>query len=848
MSSRNAYFPSAKHVALVSLVGMLFVAVSLGYVLHRFSQGILEQIAEENNVTHARILSSIVWPSYGALVSRGAEASSRWLHDAPENIALKKDMLEIVRDTPVVKVKIYGLDTRLLFSSDMGQVGTLHESNEGVLSALRGVSVSSLTHRNTIDAFEKKLFGIDVLSSYVPVRVHGRVEAVFEIYSDVTPLVTSMVALRNAVALTVGATVLLLYVLLFVLSWRSRVIFDWQEQVFGHSLSRMKDTNQTLETCVAEQSAVLSKASDQLQGEVEERRRAEVNLRLAATVFEYTGEAVIITDRDQKVLAVNRAFTVITGFGADEVIGLTPGFLKSGRHDEAFFHDLMSSLDRFGTWAGEIWNRRKNGDLFPGWLSIAAVRDDQGELTNYVGVFSDITEVRHSQERLEFLAHHDPLTRLPNRVSLNACIAKAIASCEADERGFSILFIDLDHFKHVNDTLGHPLGDKLLVSVATMLQAQLGETSLVARMGGDEFVAVLAPDDDPSLAVDVARGLLIAMAKPYPVDEHEFYLGASIGIVRFPVDGDHADTLLARADIAMYYAKDQGRNSIQCYDVHMARHAHERLALSGVLRRAIEEDLLFLEFQPQIDIGSQRLVGVEALVRLRHPDLGVISPTRFIELAEEDGYIGALGLWVLRQSCLAMARWRAAGIPIPTVSVNVSVAQLERSELPDLLAGLLAENGLPPSSVEIEITESVIMTSDNVIDKLKHLREIGVSLAIDDFGTGYSSLSYLRKLPVQRIKIDRSFFVDVAQHHGASTIIQTIIEMARNLELEIIAEGVETVEQIDFLRREGCTIVQGFFCSHPLDEARLIEFVGEQGHVSMPFAGTKPLPSSNSYS
>jgi diguanylate cyclase (GGDEF)-like protein/PAS domain S-box-containing protein len=841
VGSQPQTFPVLRYFALLSFGCMLLVAVPMGYVLHRYSQGALEKIAEERNVGYASFLANAIWPSYKGFFLRAATLPTDVLQVAPETSELLGKLEELSRNSSVIKVKIYNADGRVMFSTHLPQVGAAQRSHAGILAAMSGKILSEMTHRNTFDTFEQMLVDRDVLSSYVPLYEKGEVVAVFEVYTDITPFIGQMVRLRNAVGGTVGIAVLMLYLMLGILIWRAKLTIDGQQLELDLSLSILADTNKTLETRVEERTHELTEANRRLLAEVDERRRAETNLKLAATVFENTAEGVVITDQDQKVLAVNRAFTDITGFSAAEVEGRRPRFLQSTRQDALFYRTLLDSLNERGGWTGEIWSRRKNGDIYPEWLSISAVHDEHGELTHYVGVFSDITEIKRSQARLEYLAHHDSLTGLPNRVLLNARVCEAIEACCANQLGFSLLFIDLDHFKHVNDTLGHPMGDRLLVEVATALRRELGDngeeastiaSTTVARLGGDEFVAVLAPDDDPRLADRAAQRILAALAKPFHVDGHELYIGASIGIVRHPADGADVNALLAHADVAMYSAKDHGRNIYETYGRDMAQHAHERLALTGVLRRAIREEWLFLEYQPQIDIKRGDVVGVEALVRLRHPTLGVVSPVRFIELAEEDGFISELGLWVLREACLAMRRWRAAGLAIPHVAVNVSVAQLERGELPVTLHALLTELDLPPSAIELEITESAIMNADNVIDKLKRLREIGVGLSIDDFGTGYSSLSYLRKLPVQKLKIDRSFFLDMAQHADALTIVRTVIGLARNLGLKTVAEGVESVAQVDFLRAEGCEIVQGFCYSPPLAEADLVAFVRVQQAVS----------------
>ena len=822
MSGRAA-FPLLRYFLGVGLGCILVVAVPLGYFMDRYSQDALDTLAEERNAGYAGLISNSLWPSYRKFALTAPKLTAAQLRAAPESWEMYRRIAEMAIDTGVLKVKIYSPEGYLFFSTEPSQIGAIQSDNQGVLMAASGRVVSQITHRNKFDTFERTVVDRDVLASYMPIREGERVVAVFELYSDITPFVGQMKRLRNVVLASVAIAMLLLYGLLSYLIWKANRIIDRQQ-------ASLEENNRTLETRVAERTHAIASVNDKLRTEMAERIRAETDLRLAATVFESTGEGVVIAGPDQKVIAVNRAFTDITGYTFEEAVGNTPRMLKSGRQGDAFYLSMWKSLNERGQWAGEIWNRRKCGEVYPEWLSLSAVRDDAGSLTHYVGVFSDISVLRASQDRLEYLAHHDVLTGLPNRVQLSRQLSAAIARARESGRGFDLLFIDLDHFKHVNDTLGHSLGDMLLHQVGGALRACLNE-SVVARVGGDEFVAVLEPvgcgqasGTDP--ATDAATAVLAALSNPFSVDEHQLYVGASVGIVRYPEHGETAEVLLAHADAAMYRAKSQGRNSWCVYCPEMSDQARDRLALGASLRRAIDEERLFLQYQPQIEISSGKLVGVEALVRMRHPTLGVIGPAKFIELAEEDGTIRRLGHWVLREACHAMARWREAGVPIPKVAINVSVSQLERSDLTEVLTALLQESGLSAHCIEIEITESVIMNAEDAIGQLNQLRALGVSLAIDDFGTGYSSLSYLRRLPVQKLKIDRSFFVDMAQQADAVAVVRSIVGLAGNLGLTTVAEGVETESQLALLRAEGCDVVQGYLLSKALDEDELIEFCG----------------------
>jgi diguanylate cyclase (GGDEF)-like protein/PAS domain S-box-containing protein len=816
-------FPLLRYFALLSLGCMLLVAIPMGYVLHRYSQSALERIAEERNVGYAELLDNSLWPEYRSFFLAASPLDDAALRGAPAAAELRARIAQHARDTQILKVKIYDLSGRTVFSTDPSQVGQMQPGNAGVLAAIAGRVASTLTHRNAFDAFDGVVTDRDVLSSYIPVRAaDGRPEAVFEIYTDVTAFLAQMSAMRNAVAGTVGVSVALLYLLLSVLIWRAGRIIARQREALA-------EVNRTLEARVDERTVELSNAVALLRSEIADRERAESDLKLAATVFENSGEGVLIASRDHKIIAVNRAFSKITGYAAEEVLGRNPSILKSGRQTDSFYMSFWESISERGTWSGEIWNRRKDGEVYPEWLSVSAVRDDHGELTHYVAVFSDISDVKASQDRLEFLAHHDPLTGLPNRVQLGRQLSATIAESREKHVGFSLLFIDLDQFKHVNDTLGHSLGDQLLRAVGEAFDACLEGEAMVARVGGDEFVAILTMPG--RAAEESARVVIGALSEPFLIDEHMLYVGASIGIVRYPEHGETAEALLAHADAAMYRAKASGRNTYCVYGPEMTERARDRLALAALLRQALDEGKLFLQFQPQIDIATGRLAGVESLVRIRDPELGVIGPTQFIELAEEDGTIGRLGQWVLAESCRTMARWRAAGVAVPKIAVNVSVSQLDRGDLPGELARLLAETGLSADSVEIEITESVIMNAGHSIEKLNTLREMGITLAIDDFGTGYSSLSYLRRLPVQKLKIDGSFLAELALQGDADAVVRGIVGLAQSLGLTTVAEGVETADQLTFLHDMGCNVAQGYLFGLPLDEGAVAGFLAARAPV-----------------
>jgi len=559
-----------------------------------------------------------------------------------------------------------------------------------------------------------------------------------------------------------------------------------------------------------------------IRGLVEAQRHTESILRQSSIVFDNAVEGVVITDINAKITAVNNAFTKITGYSEKDVLGKNPSILKSGRHDREFYKTMWSSLLQHGEWRGEIWDRRKNGEVFPKWQTISAVRDNGGSVTHYVSVFSDISRIKESEEQLLHLAHHDALTALPNRLLLNTRLEHSLQCARRDGTHVAVLFLDLDHFKKVNDSLGHSVGDDLLQLVAKRLLLCVREEDTVARLGGDELTVVLGHLNDVRHAAAVAQAVRDKLSEPFELEGQDVFLSASIGISVYPKDGQDATTLLKNADAAMYMAKSEGRNGYHFYSKELTVRATESLALESNLHRALEREELFLHFQPQVSLKSGDIVGVEALLRWRHPEIGLIAPARFIPLAEENGLIRDIGKWVLRTACAQAKAWQKDGLTPFRIAVNLSGRQLGQFNIVREVRDALEDTALDPCYLELELTESSVMKrAERAAKTLDALRELGTTIAIDDFGTGYSSLSYLKRFAVDRLKIDRSFVRDIPQDANDVALAKSIVALGHSLNLSVVAEGVETQAQRELLTSIGCDEMQGFLYSAPKTASEL---------------------------
>jgi len=700
-------FPLVRYFSLTALVCMLAIAVLLGISNQRQAMASLHELAEQQNVTLTRTFGNFLWGYFAPLVESSQGKDAQTLRSDPRLGYLRDMVVDTMRDTGAVKVKIYNLQGITVFSTDPKQVGESKRDNAGFRGAARGEVKSELAHRDRFDAFENTLSDRDLFSSYLPIRDEfGTVIAVFELYRDVTHLVAHMERTIVLQGLSVALAISVLFALLAGIVWRAQSIIDHQGNALQETLHQVQESNRLLDQRVQERTAQLTQVNRAMEKEIHERQEAE--------------------------------------------------------------------------------------------------------------------------EQLEHLAHHDSLTGLPNRLLLQERIDRAIERAKRTQGRFAILFIDLDNFKGLNDTFGHPVGDMLLCTVAGDLSRIIRGGDTLARLGGDEFILVAEIADEGHAQV-LAEKILDTLHRPHAIADVEFYLTATIGIGLYPADGEEGHTLIRNADTAMYQAKAGGRDRCQRYTSDMTAQVEERLRLDGQLRRAMSNGELYLVYQPQVDSRTSEIIGCEALLRWRHPTLGEIPPARFIPMAEESGFIIPLGEWVLRQACREMRRWLDCGLDMPIMAVNVSARQLENDDLVERVLRILDETGLPASRLELEITETAIMSNNKAIELLDELARIGVHLAIDDFGTGYSSLSHLKRLPIDKLKIDRSFVTNLHTDSSDAAIVRSVIAMAKNMRLTTLAEGVEMPEQAEILLSEGCDQIQGFLYAKPLPAEELMLRWAEQG-------------------
>lgn len=566
--------------------------------------------------------------------------------------------------------------------------------------------------------------------------------------------------------------------------------------------------------------------------DITQLKQNEIELSLAAKVFDSSIEGIIITDTRGRIQRVNRAFTLVTGYEESEVIGKTPALLKSGKQKEEFYQEMWAKLHKDGYWQGEIVNKRKNGDQYVEWLSISSVPSLDGHVYNYVGIFSDITEKKLNTQQMKQLAYYDVLTGLPNRTLFYDRLKQSLVRAKRNQNVLALLFIDLDNFKELNDNHGHSEGDMLLQQVADRLKDTVRETDTVSRLGGDEFTVILTDFHHPTLVsvetAKVAEKILQVLSEPFLLNEVSYRVSASVGIANYPQDGEVISDLIKHADSAMYQAKTAGKNTFHFFSQQMFEVQQEKSGLKGDLHNALEHNEFALHYQPQICLTSNKVVGLEALIRWKHPEKGLLPPGFFISIAEEIGLINKIGMWVLHEALAQLNTWRKQKVPVPKVSVNLSVEQLKNQHLSTQVSQLLEEYDIPPEMLELEITETAMLKDTaGSSEALKAIKNLGVKISLDDFGTGYSSMTYVKHFPIDSLKIDRLFVRDIFDSIEDKSIVMASLSLANNLEIETIAEGVETQAQLEFLKNQGCTHAQGFLFAKPLSADTVEHFIAK---------------------
>jgi len=579
-----------------------------------------------------------------------------------------------------------------------------------------------------------------------------------------------------------------------------------------------------------------------LRTEIAERQKSEAALHLYANAFKGSGEAMLIADSENRIVNINPAFSAMTGYTLDDVVGQNPKLLASGLTPRETYDAMWSELRTSGFWQGELWDRSKSGRVFPKWATISVVRDDADRLTHYMASFSDISERKAAEEQIHHLAHYDALTGLLNRFSLENRLEQALRSVRRSGDSVAVMFIDMDRFKTINDTLGHHVGDELLKEVANRLGPCVRESDIVARQGGDEFVVALTGLSHPGIASRIAAKLVDALSEPYAIGTHDLHSSPSIGISLYPADGDDIESLMKAADTAMYHAKDSGRKNFQFYSAQMMATSNERMEIERNLPNAIADGQFELFYQPQVHTSDGQICGFEALIRWNHPDRGNIPPDKFIPVAEQIGLIGQIGSWVLKEACAQLAAWKRLGFDGLRMAVNISRHQLRSAEFTDEVRIAIEDNGLSGSDLELEVTETVAMAdAKQAIESLQGLKDLGVGLAIDDFGTGYSSLAYLKRFPINVLKLDQEFVRELGHDENASAISAATVAMAHSMGLQVVAEGVETETHRCFLAGHRCDYLQGFLFGEP-KRASHWEELWRSGQAGMRSEMSDPSP------
>ena len=720
-----------------------------------------------------------------------------------------------------IAVRIENLNKQMqLYFSNMNEVRALSADFEKELAFASLTKIESEIHpkiTNTIK--ELKSYEADDISL-------SREDLVSAVRRNLT-LTISIGVLGGMFLLTIA------FIVTRRITKRLSVLLNWSNKIskgnWSHALeTESRDEVGKLTFAMEDMRRNIQSAHSELAQSKLKAERVADTLKIYANAFENSGEPILITDENNNIININKAFTEQIGYTREEVMGKNPRIFASGKTPASTYEEMWKSLNETGFWQGELWDKTKSGRIFPKLAAISAIKDEYNQDLFYIASFADISDRKEAEERIAHLAHHDILTGLQNRFSLEDRLEQALSIAQRDQTMVALFFIDLDRFKNINDSLGHHAGDKLLIEVANRLKECVRDSDIVARIGGDEFVIVLTGMKDSTQAALIAETLLRQVSRPYVIDKHTLETSPSIGISIYPDDGSNVDELMRNADIAMYHAKEQGRNNYHFFTDSMLVSAQERLKFQAELRSALDKGELELHYQPQIDAGKQYISSVEALIRWEHPERGMIPPDDFIPIAEETGFIHELGEWIFNEACRQLATWRSQGITKLKMAVNLSAKQLHSIELSNIVSTMLTMHQLRGEDLELEITETAAMTDPEVaLEQLNALRELGVGLAIDDFGTGYSSLAYLKRLPIQTLKLDRTFVRDLEHDQNDLEISTATIGLAHSLGLQVVAEGVETQGQLEFLVAHQCDYLQGYYFSKPLPAAEATKFLTE---------------------
>jgi diguanylate cyclase (GGDEF)-like protein/PAS domain S-box-containing protein len=918
-------FKLTRYFSLLSLIVVVLAGGLLATLVRQQQVDHLESLAADRNATMTRLFQNLLWQDIEPLLI-SPQANSA---DSAQITRLNTKLKVWLRESDVAKIKVYNLSGVTVFSTERSQVGEDKSSNSGYQSARRGSLVSELVHRGKFSASEGDIHDVDLVSSYVPVSINGRVVAVFELYQNVTTQLDDINRTAATTTILIAAILLALYLVQLLVVRRAQSVISAQE-------ARLENINQELDQRVENRTAELRQsearinellteqriifdnahvgilvlkerrilrsnqriaelfgftrpeeyeassteifyashedfiaagnvgyrqlkehgvahfetemrrkdgtpiwimqsgrpldAASVLDGvsiwvytDVTELKRSETESRIAAAAFE-SQQGMLVTDAKGIVLRINRKFTEMSGFLADDIVGKNPRVLQSGQHDGAFFAAMWSEIRDKGSWQGEILDKRKNGEIFPNWVTISVVKNKDDEVTHYVAAYVDITERKAAEEKINQLAFYDQLTGLPNRTLVLDRLQHVWRKSQRTGQYAAILIIDLDQFAALNDTKGHAYGDILLQSAAARLSRDVPQADTIARHGGDEFVMLLSTNETDldaaivSIESDCER-ILALLKQPHQLPDIDYICTASIGVTCFNGRISSADDLMRQADLAMYRSKKAGGNCFTFFDKAMETAALEHMRLSADMRHGIEDRQFEVYYQAQVDGKQTHIVGAEALIRWNHPSRGRVSPAEFIPHAEQSGLIVPLGKWILEDVCSQLARW--SGMPefaSLVMAVNVSAHQLREADFVEMVIAILERSGAKPQRLKLELTESVFAgDADQIVTKMSSLKAIGIGFSIDDFGTGYSSLSYLSRMPLDQLKIDQSFVADLETNESHVSICAATISLAHSLKLKVVAEGVETEAQRYFLGTvHQCDLLQGYLFSKPL--------------------------------